>query len=86
MAIFQRLAATTVWSRCALVIGRSFRMRLYAPVRPDTTLHGQLQWKRVSEAAHGRSGIDFLGQLTDQEGAVVFEVDGDVVMARRNAG
>lgn len=85
MAIFQRLAATAVWSRCALVMGRSFRMRLLAPVRPGTTLHGRIEWERVTEARHGRAAIDFLGRLTDQAGAVMFEVDGNVVMARRNA-
>jgi acyl dehydratase len=86
-AIFQRLAVARFFSRVAVIAGRGMRdMRLLKPVRPGTTLSGELIVQEIALRENGRALVTLRGTLIDQEDDVVYSMVGDLVVARRGHG
>src|SRR5262249_48720074 len=48
LAIYQRLVVEAVWSKVAGIVGRSFEVRLFRPVRPGTVLTGHSRIESVT--------------------------------------
>ncbi|PAY05109.1 MULTISPECIES: MaoC/PaaZ C-terminal domain-containing protein [Bradyrhizobium] len=57
IAIYQRLVVEAIWSKVAGIVGRSFEIRLPAPVRPGATLTGQSQIQRITIRPERRDAV-----------------------------
>lgn len=87
MAIYQRLIVEAVWSQVAGIVGRSFEIRLPAPVRPGTTLTGRSEIQKITLRPERRDAVViFRTELTDGEGRTVLILVLDVLIHARPAG
>jgi acyl dehydratase len=69
LAIYQRLIVEAVWTQVAGIVGRSFEVRLFRPVRPGTLLTEHSQIQSVILRPERRDGIAvFRTELTDGSG------------------
>lgn len=86
MAIYQRMVVEAVWSKVAGIVGRSFEIRLPAPVRPGTTLTGRTEVQKVTLRPERRDAVAiFKTELSDPEGRVVLVLVLDVLIHARPA-
>lgn len=86
LAILQRLAVTSHYSRWAIVAGREIRsMRMLRPVRTGDTLAGSLVPVSRSEPARGRVDVLFEAHLVNQDGGDVLSLQIEIVMLARPA-
>jgi len=85
LAIVQRLAVDAVYSRWAVVAGRSFTdVRFSRPVRPGTTLAGRLRVDAVEPRDASRSLVHETVSLWDGE-TCGLSYRAEVIAARRPA-
>jgi len=83
MAVFQRLAVLGAFQHWAIVAGRTIReVRFDTPVRPDTTLHGELTVAAVLQDKPGRSLVRLKGCLA-AAGQVVMTLEADALVSHR---
>ena len=74
-AVYVRLAVDSVYSRWAVVAGRTVRDLEYPrPVRPGMTLTGSVLVEAVEPRGGGRSLVRHSGILADDDGDPVFTV------------
>ena len=84
LAVYQRLLVDALWKNIHAVGGRSFQLRFKRPVRPSMTLSGQTRIDRIEHRpARGNAVLYLVSQLTDETGAVVFEIAADAVILRK---
>ena len=85
MAVFQRLSVAGFWGRSATVAARGIReVRFVTPMRPDTTLVGQLEITGVHHRDSHQSLVSVSGTLHEEwAGAVVLALSLDAYLARR---
>lgn len=75
-AIFQRLAATALYTRYDLIAGRVIReCRFLRPVRPGDVLTATVVVSSVEPAGRGRCEVVTDGVLRNQVGAAVLEIE-----------
>jgi acyl dehydratase len=84
LAIYQRLVVEAVWSRVAAIVGRSFEVRLFRPVRPGTVITGYSQIQSVTLRPERRDGIVILrSDLTDASGKTILTLVLDTLVHAR---
>jgi len=84
LAIYQRLIVEAVWSRVAAIVGRSFEVRLFRPVRPGTLLTGHSQIQSVTLRPERRDGVViFRSELTDASGQTILTLVLDTLIHAR---
>lgn len=72
LAIYQRLIVEAVWTQVAGIVGRSFEVRLFRPVRPDTRITGHCEIQSITLRPERRDGIViFKTELTDESGQTI---------------
>ena len=72
LAIYQRLVVEAVWTKVAEIVGRSFEVRLFRPVRPGTQLTGHSRVESVTLRPERRDGVVILrSELTDASGQTI---------------
>ena len=87
LAISQRLVAEALTVRAAVLAGRGVtRGRWLRPVRPGTVLTGWVEVVEQHLREDGRGTVLWRQVLTDADGAVVAEIDVDVLLERRPPG
>lgn len=87
LAISQRLVAEALTLRAAVLAGRGVtRGRWLRPVRPGTVVTGWVEVIAQQLRDDGRGTVLWRQVLTDAGGAVVAEIDVDVLLERRPAG
>jgi acyl dehydratase len=83
-AIFQRLAATTVYSRYDVIAGREIeKLRFRRPVRAGDVLTGTVLVRSVEQDGRGRCLVRIVGTLRNQHGASVLELEVDSLVRSR---
>ena len=84
LAIYQRLIVEAVWSRVAAIVGRSFEVRLFRPVRPGTVITGYSQIQSVTLRPERRDGIVILrSELTDASSQTILTLVLDTLIYAR---
>lgn len=85
MAIFHRLHVTKLLVRAAVIAGRGMReLRLPMPTRAGDVLTGRVEIIEHRLRPHRHDAeVVVRGTLVNQDGAVVFEMVGDVLIASR---
>ena len=84
LAIYQRLIVEAVWSQVAAIVGRSFEVRLFRPVRPGTLITGHSQIQSVTLRPERRDGIViFRSELTDAAGQTILTLVLDALIHAR---
>lgn len=84
MAVYQRLAVEALWSDVAGGIGRSFEIQFRRPVRPGTTLSGQLTVRSVEPRSAGQDAdVVIDAELTDEQDVVVLRLTNRSVLPLR---
>jgi acyl dehydratase len=85
LAVFQRLQVDALYSRTAIVAGRTMReMRLHVPIRAGDVVTGSVEIREVRLRPHSHDAVVVTrGTLTNQDGALVFEMVGEVLIACR---
>ena len=84
LAVFQRLAVTSVYSRWQIVAGRALQdVQFHAPVRADTYLHGQLTVTAITNTHPRWSRVSTSGGLRSTESTQVLTVCVDSYVRRR---
>jgi len=77
-AVFQRLAATALYSRWAIVAGRAVRnLELPRPVHAGDMLSGDVTIRSVGAGRNGRAKVVLAGRLRNQRGELVLSVEVD---------
>jgi acyl dehydratase len=72
LAIYQRLIVEAVWTQVAGIVGRSFEVRLFRPVRPDTRITGHCEIQSITLRPERRDGVAiFKTELTDESGQTI---------------
>ena len=72
LAIYQRLIVEAVWTQVAGIVGRSFEVRLFRPVRPDTRITGRCEIQSITLRPERRDAIViFKTDLTDESGQTI---------------
>ena len=72
LAIYQRLIVEAVWTQVAGIVGRSFEVRLFRPVRPGTRLTGHCEIQSITLRPERRDGVAiFKSELTDESGQTI---------------
>src|ERR1700756_2402750 len=72
LAIYQRLIVAAVWSQVAGIVGRSFEVRLFRPVRPGTVITGHSEIQSVTLRPERWDGVViFKSELTDASGQTI---------------
>jgi acyl dehydratase len=84
LAIYQRLIVEAVWTQVAGIVGRSFEVRLFRPVRPGTRITGHSQIQSVTLRPERRDGIVvFRTELTDGSGQTILTLVLDALIHSR---
>lgn len=85
MAIFQRLAAVTLYAKWAVIAGRAVKnVRLSNPLRPDTTVRATAHIDRVTDDNEFRSIACITGMVLDADVPLMtIEVESYVHRRRR---
>jgi acyl dehydratase len=84
LAIYQRLIVEAVCTQVAGIVGRSFEVRLFRPVRPGTLLTGNSQIQSVTLRPERRDGIVvFRTELTDGSGQTILTLVLDALIHSR---
>jgi acyl dehydratase len=86
LAIYQRLVVEAVWTKVAGIVGRSFEVRLFRPVRPGTQLTGHSRVESVTLRPERRDGVVILrSELTDASGQTILTLVLDTLIHARPA-
>lgn len=86
VSIFQRLSVTAVLQRYDVIAGKEIRrLRFLAPVRPGDVLTGVLQVVSTTSDHRGRALVVTTGQLTNQDGRTVMDIELESLIASRLA-
>ncbi|MFF7647506.1 MaoC/PaaZ C-terminal domain-containing protein [Streptomyces canus] len=86
-AVFQRLVVDAVFSRAAVIAGREITsLRMRAPVRPGSVLHGSMEIVEVRARDDGTAVVHSRGTLANGSGTVVLELEGTTLWAHRPPG
>lgn len=86
LAIYQRLAVPAFWSHFTGGVGRSFEVHFRRPVRPGTTLTGQLTVQTVTpRVERGDAKVAITAELVDGHGETVLELTNHSVLPLRSA-
>jgi acyl dehydratase len=84
LAIYQRLIVEAVWIRVAAIVGRSFEVRLFRPVRPGTVITGHSQIQSVTLRPERRDGVViFKSELTEASGQTILTLVLDALIHAR---
>lgn len=84
LAVYQRLAVSSVFRHWDAIAGRSVRMLLRHPVRPGDVLTGFVEVMSVSlPDARGRSTALIHSEVNNQHGRLLMECDTESVVRSR---
>lgn len=86
LAIYQRMAVPAFWSHFTGGIGRSFEIHFRRPVRPDTTLTGQMTVQMMTpRPERGDAKVTIAAELFDNNGDTVLDLINHSVLPLRSA-
>ena len=84
LAIYQRLAVPAFWSHFTGGVGLSFEIHFRRPVRPGTTLTGQMTVQTMDpRPERGDAQVAITAELVDDNGDIVLELSNHSVLPLR---
>jgi acyl dehydratase len=84
LAIYQRLVVEAVWSKVAGIVGRSFEVRLFRPVRPGTLITGHSEIQSVTLRPERRNAVVIIrSELVDGTGQTLLTLVLDTLIHMR---
>lgn len=86
-AIFQRLAATQVYTKYDVIAGKEItKLRFLRPVRAGDVLTGTVVVRSIEPDRPGRCLVTILGELRNQHGRAVLQLEVDSLLRSAGAG
>jgi acyl dehydratase len=84
LAIYQRLVVEALWSQIAAIVGRSFEVRFFRPVRAGTLIAGHFEIQSVTLRPERRDAVViFRTELTDGAGQTLLTLVLDTLIHMR---